>query len=193
MTRFDPFGQAHSGLRAALFDAATALGCSDFADPPQAECLAARVREALALLREHHAGEDRVLLAAIAEHCPDLAAGLRREHARCAVVAGEVEALLQRTTAATAAEREVLGVRVRSAWHGLLARELELMEREEVEGNRVLRAHRDDDELASLSDRVLSSIGPVRRTAWCRWILPALPARARAAFARRWQAMEACR
>jgi hypothetical protein len=58
----------------------------------------------------------------------------------------------------------------------LCCEHLRHMEREEQEANRMLQAHRTDDELGALHQRIVGSIAPERVARWLELILPAASA-----------------
>ncbi|MCK5942314.1 MAG: hypothetical protein KAI24_10125 [Planctomycetes bacterium] len=174
MTRVDLFLFAHKGLRAAMFATATQLARCDFRDPSAAAAAGAAVRRTLGFLQEHAEHENALIFGAIAAAMPDLAAGLHAEHALIHGQEEKLEPLLMRLARCGDTERVAVGCRLLGQWHVVVSQHLRHMEREEVEGNRVLQANLDDRALQALHGLVMARIPAARRAAWLELIRPAL-------------------
>jgi hypothetical protein len=179
MTRFDLFGAVHKGLRAALFDAVVQTGRVDFEQSEDALKVAAVVRRALGFLAEHAEHEEREVFPDVARLSAELAAELAADHSHVGGLEKQIRALLDRIPGAAACERVSIGRRLAHRLALLTAEQLEHMEREETVVNRLLWAHRADEQLLVLHARVVASIGSQRMAEWTELLLPALSARDR--------------
>lgn len=180
MTRHDLYTTVHKGIRAMLFDTARTLARTEFSRPEDAATAAAAVRSALALLDEHAEHEDAVIVPEVARLLPELGAALASDHARTdalhrgiAQLADRLDAVEDAADAPAAAERVAIGRRLHARFALLVAEHLQHLDREETEANRVLWAHKSDDELRAMEGRILASIPAPRLADWIALILPA--------------------
>jgi hypothetical protein len=174
MDRHDLYTTVHKGLRALLFEAAALVARTDFAQPEEAARARERLDQLLAFLDEHAEHEDEVILPELVRIAPELHADLRSAHARVHGLQAEIAALAARLPGASLAERVSLGRRLHERLGLLVAEHLRHMEQEEVTTNRMLWAHKSDDELRAMHARIVGSIPPARLAEWFGSILPAL-------------------
>ena len=181
--RFQLFTFVHKGLRAALFECAGLRARTDFEAPEESGAAARSVARLAGLLDEHAEHEDAVILPVVEALSPECFIALRAEHARTDGLQRDLVALAGRLVEAGAAERPAIGRRLHDRTTVLVAEHLLHMQREEQEVQRLLWAHRTDDELRALEGQVLARMTPARRAEWLGLILPALSLPERAAFA----------
>jgi hypothetical protein len=182
--RVDLYGMAHKALRNLLFEAASLAARTDLSSEAEARALAARIARLVGWLDEHAAVEDAAIMPELAAIAPELFASLRSEHARVEGAQRELEALARRLETASGPERASLGRKVHERLLRLVAEHIVHMEHEESDGNRLLWAHRTDDELRALQARIRATIPPARAAAWLAVMLPALSLPERAAVLR---------
>ena len=174
MERIDLFAVVHKALRAELFAAATLAARTDFRSPTDAAQAAAAARALVGLLEEHAEHEDAVVLPELAAIAAELHAAIAADHARLEALHREVTSVAARVeAAATEAEREPLGRRLHDRLGRLAAEHLLHMQREEVEVNRALWAHRTDEALIALHARITGRIPPDRKAAMLARMLAA--------------------
>lgn len=176
MQRTDLYTTIHKAIRAVLFDTTTRVARTAFADAGQSELAVAAVRRLLGFLDEHAEHEDDVLMPELAAVAPEVHAALQADHTRIGGMQQEIAVLCERSAVAAAAERHALGQRLQVRLHRLVAAQLAHLEREEVDANRALQAHRTDAELQALHGRILARIAPVRLAEWMALLLPELSA-----------------
>jgi hypothetical protein len=164
-----------------MFDAARVVARTDFDDAGAAAQAAGSVRRVLSLLEEHAGHEDRVILPEVAQLGPAVFADLQAEHSRIAGLQTEIAQLLDRLLAAPSPELPSLGRRLHERMSHLVAEHLRHMAVEETTANRLLWAHRTDEELRTLQGRVLGAIPPERMRTWAEIMLPAISPVERAA------------
>jgi hypothetical protein len=174
VTRFDLYAGVHKGLRAALFEAVALAARTDFGSDEESLRAAAAVRRVLGFLGEHATAEDAVIVPELLALAPELHAELLSEHARTGGLERDVLQVVARVEGAAGVERESLGRRLCDRLARLTAEHLRHMQREEQDANRVLWAHRTDEELLALHARILGVIPPPRTAEWLGIILPAL-------------------
>jgi hypothetical protein len=172
MDRLDLFTPLHKGLRASLFDAVRAVARADFRDDGETRAALAVVRDTLAFLDEQAAHADAVIWPEIAAAGPELGALLRSDRARIAGVERKCAELAARAAEASGVARLALARRLHASLAVLCAELLVHMDRLETQGNRLLWAHRSDEDLRALEARILALIAPERLGAWLALIVP---------------------
>jgi hypothetical protein len=174
MNRHDLYTAVHKGVRAALFQTASRIDRTDFADPAEAGAAALAARTLVRALASHAAHEDREVMPVLQRLAPEVHADLQADHARTEGMADEVLATVDRLAVAPAAERPSLGRRLHDQLWRLTAEHLRHMEREETQAMRALWAHQTDEELLAIHRRILASIPPAEMAAWSVVMIPAL-------------------
>lgn len=183
MARMELYGTVHKGLRAALFSATARAAGSDFTSAAEARAAAAAARDLLGLLDEHAALEDAEIMPELARLGPEVHAALHDDHSRLDGLQRDLAAIAERLEAAEdAVLREALGRRLHDRLGRLAAEHLLHMQREEQEANRILWAHRSDEELRALHGRITGRIPPARMARWLAVILPAVSGPERSAM-----------
>jgi hypothetical protein len=181
MERIDLFVVVHKALRAELFASTTLSGRTDFRSASEAARATSSARALVGLLEEHAGHEDAVVLPELAALAPELHAAIAADHAKLDALHREITALATRIEGSAAdAERVALGRRLYDRIGRLTADHLHHMQREEVEVNRTLWAHRSDEALAALHARIVRRIEPARMAFWLTALFAAssLPERA---------------
>lgn len=174
MERIDLFAVVHKALRAELFAAATLAARTDFRSATEAARASAAARALVGLLEDHAEHEDAVVLPELASIAVELHAAIAADHARLEALHREVLSIAGRVdAAATDGERAPLGRRLHDRLGRLAAEHLLHMQREEVEVNRALWAHRTDEALVALHARITGRIPPDRKAAMLAAMLAA--------------------
>lgn len=183
MTRIDLFTTIHKGLRAALFAAAARVDRCDFRSPAAAAAVADELGRLSALLDDQARHEERECVPELARIAPEAAGDLLAVRSRLRGLEQELLRIAARLEGAAEAERIALGRRLHDRLGPFIADHLRLMERKEVAIQRVLRAHRRDDELASIERRLFDRLPAARVVAWLDVLLPAVNEQEREALA----------
>ncbi|MDM7915126.1 MAG: hemerythrin domain-containing protein [Candidatus Eisenbacteria bacterium] len=182
MARNDLFTTVHKGIRAALFDSVREAARADYRDSESTQRVVLAVRQLLELLEEHARAEDAVIFPEVEKLGPAVYADLHGDHLRIGGLQTEIGQLLDRVIASEGTERESLGARLHEKLGRLAAEHLLHMEREETVANRLLRAHKTDDELIAMRVTILRSIEPLALTRWAGALLPEISPVERAGF-----------
>jgi len=181
MNRVDIYGLAHKALRALLFETAALAARTDFAGDAEAGRLAARVDTLLGWLDTHADHEDRHVMPELAAISPELHAALAADHGRVASVQADVRGWVARLRSSAGPARVAAGARLHERLLALTAEHLRHMASEESDANRMLWAHRTDDDLRGILARIRASTSPEHGQAWLTLLLPALSTPERAA------------
>jgi hypothetical protein len=171
MDRLDLFTPLHKGLRAALFDAVRAVARADFRVDAEARAALDAVERALAFLAEQAAHADAVLWPEIVSLGPELGASLRSDRVRVAGVEKKCAELAARSAEASGVARLALARRLHATLALLAAEHLVHMDRLETQANRLLWAHRTDEELRGIEGRVAARTPPGRMADWLALIV----------------------
>ncbi|MCB9904387.1 MAG: hemerythrin domain-containing protein [Planctomycetes bacterium] len=179
MNRIDLYTTIHKGVRRTLFETTLTVASTDFSSVRESTGACQSVREMLDFLEEHAAHEDEAILPELADCAPELLADLRAEHSKLDGLQREVLAIVERLSDASEAERIALGQRLELRLGRLVAAHLNHLCVEETEVNRMLWAHRTDEQLLAVQDRIVSSIPLARLAEWYALVIPALNLRER--------------
>ncbi len=172
--RHEMYVGPHKALRALFFEVATEVARSDFSLRSEAGSAAEAVRVLLDELSSHAEHEDAVILPELAVLAPELHQALAADHTRTEGLEHELSATAERLEAASEAERVSLGSRMVRQVNALLAEHLRHMAVEEGEAQRILWAHRTDEELAALVDRIMAMDPPPQVAAFVARMLQAM-------------------
>ncbi len=182
MRRMDLYSTMHKGLRAAMFDAAQAIARTEFGEAGPTGHAVAAARRLLAFLDAHAAAEDRVLMPELERLGPTVFADLQADHSRIGGLQMDITRDLDRLAAAAGEERIALGQRLHEKMNRLISEHLLHMHREETTANRLLWAHRTDEELTVLQRRIIGPIPADQLVEWAEILIPAINPQERAGF-----------
>ena len=173
--RHDLYRNIHAGLRLCMADALAAVGCMDENDPADLAAVILQMNELIVLFRGHLEKENAWIHPALEARQPGLTARIAHDHEdhleAFARLADDVLAL--RT--ALAPRR---GVAARVLYRDLaafVADNLVHMAAEEADHNAVLWSSYSDEELIGIERAIVESIAPPLKSAYMRWIVPAIP------------------
>ena len=180
--RHDLYRNIHGGLRLCMGEALSAVGRMDADDPADVAAVTLQVNEMLALFRGHLEKEDTFVHPALEARQPGSTSRIAHDHAEhvsaFARLAADVQALREASTprrraAARALHRDLAA---------FVAENLVHMAAEEADHNAVLWSTHTDAELLALEQAIVASVAPPLRTAYMRWMVPAIPHADRAAL-----------
>ncbi|TCJ17734.1 hypothetical protein EPD60_05980 [Flaviaesturariibacter flavus] len=172
MQRFNIFLLIHKGLRHLLFETATLLQQTDFANEAEAEAALDRVRETLLLFEEHARHEDHHVLPAVATYEPSVSDRFAQEHVTDHLLGQELTASVETFfLAPDAVARRERGDALRIAFNAFLVFNLQHMAKEESLLNELLWRYYDDSELQTLNARIVQSVQPWIADLAAHWML----------------------
>ncbi len=169
--RFDIYGPAHKGLRAAHGDILRRLGRADFSAPD--EVLAA-LRGHLAFCRRHLAHEDEFMHPALAARSPGATAEVERQHDEHLEDFERMERAIAAVERAEKADRPAAGHQLYLTFSTFVAADLAHMHWEETVLFPQLCALFSDAELAGMQAAIVESQGPEDKVVSVRVMMPAL-------------------
>ena len=173
--RHDLYRNIHAGLRLCMGDALSAVGRMDADDPADVAAVTLQVNELIVLFRGHLEKENAWIHPALEARQPGSTTRIAHDHkdhvAAFAQIAEDLSTLRNVAASRRAGAARVL-YRDLAAF---VADNLVHMAAEEAEHNAVLWSTHSDEELASIERAIVGSIAPPLKSAYLRWIMPAIP------------------
>jgi hemerythrin-like domain-containing protein len=169
--RYNVFNQIHKGLRGMLYNTATRLQQTDFAQST-ASTIVDQLEQVLVFFDEHAENEDQFILPHIRKHNAQLIDELEKDH--------EIDHHLTQTlfdyiqewrTATLAAQRETVGQRICFAFSEFIAFNLYHMNKEENVLMGLLWEHYTDAEIHQMELEIIQSIPPQTLMVESRWMM----------------------
>jgi hypothetical protein len=173
--RHDLYRNIHGGLRLCMGEALAAVGRMDADDPADVAAVTLQMNELLALFSGHLEKENTFVHPALEARRHGSTSRIAHDHVEhlsaFARLAADLQALREPSTprrraAARALQRDLAA---------FVADNLVHMAAEETDHNAVLWSTHTDAELVALEQAIVASIAPPLRTAFMRWIVPAIP------------------
>lgn len=180
--RIDLYTSIHKGIRALLFETASAAARLDPARDDEVDVLVASVERLLGFLDEHAEHEDNLVMPALRKVAPSLASRLAGEHVALDELQVDVGLAADAMALADADDRAPFAAALCRALNQLVAAHLGHMHREETEANAALWAAYTDDDLLAIQLRIVAGVAPPRMAQWMTFVLPALSPGERAAM-----------
>ncbi len=173
--RHDLYRNIHAGLRLCMGDALSAVGRMDADDPADVAAVTLQMNELIVLFRGHLEKENAWVHPALEARRPGSTARIAHDHedhvAAFARLAADLLALRNAPTSRRGAAARAL-YRDLAAF---VADNLVHMAAEETDHNAVLWSTHSDEELVGIERAIVGSIAPPLKSAYMRWIVPAIP------------------
>ncbi|RYY88130.1 MAG: hypothetical protein EOO15_09895 [Chitinophagaceae bacterium] len=172
MKRTNFFLLIHQGLRRLLFDTATLLQHTDFADEASAAAALDAVRETILLFETHASHEDVHILPAVATYEPSVADCFSKEHQEDLRIGQELIASVETFfLAGDADSRRDKGIDLLMAFNAFLVFNLEHMAKEERLLNELLLRYYTIAEVMAVQKRIVESTPPWIYDRLAHWML----------------------
>lgn len=171
--RLDLYDGPHKALRAFMFDTLQRLGRTDLGDAADRDAALAQVDALLRQCRRHLAREDEFLHRAIEARSPTSSGRLADEHRLHVDMIDSLDEQLTLLCRAEAAARTAHAARLYGELALFIAENLQHMQREQSEHNRVLWALYSDAELETIQQAWLAAAPPDERALMLRWMTAA--------------------
>lgn len=172
--RYDMYAFIHKALRAFMTDTLLSMGRMDCHDDTDTAVTLGQVRGLLDMCRAHLEHENRFVHTAMDARAPGSAERAEREHVEHQRVIDQLETDVFAVEQSQGEARERAAGRLYRQLAIFVAENLEHMQMEETEHNRVLWALYSDDELRGIEQAIVASQPPEKMIALMRWMLPAL-------------------
>jgi hypothetical protein len=173
--RHDLYRNIHGGLRLCMGEALAAVGRMDADDPADVAAVTLQMNELLALFRGHLEKEDTFVHPALEARRSGSTARIAHDHAEHLSAFARLAADLLALREASAQGRFAAARSLHRDLAAFVADNLVHMAAEEADHNAVLWSTHTDAELVALEQAIVASIAPPLRTAYMRWIVPAIP------------------
>lgn len=181
-TRFDIYGLAHKGIRAALADALAGAGRLDWQDHEETGRMVATVHELALLCRTHLALEEQFIHAAMEARRPGSTRDTVADHRHHVADIDRLEELALGLAHLPSLRREPAAYALYRHLARFTADNLAHMAMEESANARVLWETHDDAELHAMHQAIVAAQSPEQKRVSLRWMLPGMAPAERAAI-----------
>lgn len=170
--RYNPFNLVHKGLRAYMFDTALRLQSTDLVGDVLSITVVEQVAQLLDAVETHACREDHLINEPLESLDPKMSNLFQREHElnqRLGIVIKNL--LLDWYNAGNDTMRTCIVTRLTYAFNEFIVFNLDHMNREEIEINRILWKNYSDEEIHVTGQRLLQSVPPQKIAGSIRWIV----------------------
>lgn len=180
--RVDIYAFIHKGIRANLAQVMLAVGRMDGMDAAETQATLSDVRALLKLCHKHLDKEDQFVHPAMELRAPGSTQQIAHEHVEHEASIARLDTCVGAVEQATAAQRDAAIEALYRELALFTADNLQHMEYEQTEHNRVLWAHYSDAEIMGLERAIVASIPPEDMGLTLRWMVPYMNPAERALF-----------
>jgi hypothetical protein len=164
--RVDLYGVIHKALRVELFETATLIARTNFADPDDRSATIAAYRNTMGFVSEHGTHEDTFVNTAVESASPGLAADVVAQHEEIEALSASLDELVSELEASSGMAAIAAGARLHRAYSDFLAVYTGHMKLEEGAVSDALWSAYDDEQLAGIRTELQASIPPPRFAEW---------------------------
>ena len=175
MQRYNIFFPVHKGLRALLYDTATLLQQTNFADIEEAVKTISQVKTVVGLFEIHAHKEDSFIFPAIAAYEPSVVSAFEQEHEEDNALGKSLERWISAFEYAVApSAKQTIGEELTKAYIQFMVFNLRHMAKEEKVVNPLLWRYYRDSELHQITENILKNIPPQEMAFFSRWMVRGL-------------------
>jgi hypothetical protein len=180
-SRFDMYRFIHKAIRSLMFETASRVATTDFAEPAEAQAAGDAIARMTNILRAHADHEDRFVMPLVHAASAAVYRALNEDHDRVEALHRGLDLRVAELPGQKGPERVAVVRDLTTGLHRLIAEHLHHMEREERDANAALWARFSDGELVAVHHQILAAAEPAMRDTMMGYMLPALSASERAA------------
>lgn len=175
LRKTDLFTFIHKAIRSMIYNAASKLQSTDFADVKESEEMVSSLKQGLELLHEHAVHEDNIIFPEIAENEPEMIKILNDEHKDLETKLNNLLNQMDKINKTeNDQERLIYGEELNNLFNDFSASYLAHMNHEEATVLDASFKYLTDDELIAIRARIQSKIPPERHKIWLHWMLKSL-------------------
>lgn len=175
LRKTDLFTFIHKSIRSMIYNAASQLQSTDFADNNESEKMILSLRQNLELLHEHAVHEDNIIFPEIADNEPGIIKVLNDEHKELEIKLNKLINQMDKIYRTKIIdERLVSGAELNSMFNDFAASYLAHMNHEEATVLDASLKYLSDDELVAIRTRIQTKIPSERYKIWLHWMLKSL-------------------
>ena len=161
MLRYNAFNMIHKALRAMLYDTALTLQQTYFVNTEDAAEAFKKLNNVIEAFEQHGHHEDTILMPVIEKFQPETIASFEKEHVEDRRMGNDLKHLQNIYHAANSAEEKlVVGSAITKAFIDYMIYNLQHMQREEIDLNKLLWDHFTDEDILKIVDQIVASIPP---------------------------------
>lgn len=173
--RFNPFNQAHKGLRALLYDTALLLQHTNFTVEKEIDTAVERVKLVIALFAHHAEIEDSQVFPMIEEQAPSVVDDFESQHQQDHALSVELQKCLAHFTETnTTVQNQAAGHSLLQSFNSFLAFNVEHMKKEETIVNDCLWRYYSDEQLQKKVQEIAAATPPAQSKPFLFWVLKGL-------------------
>ncbi|HEX2683420.1 MAG TPA: hemerythrin domain-containing protein, partial [Ferruginibacter sp.] len=175
MLRYNIFNLIHKALRGKLYDTALAVQQTWFGDTADAASAFEKISEVIEAFEKHGYHEDTILMPFIEKFQSATIASFEKEHKDDKKMGNDLRQLQQiYLSVQTKEERIIAGSAITKAFVDYMIFNLQHMQREEIELNRLLWDHYSDDEIMLINKQIIDSIPADEMATSSLWFMQAI-------------------
>lgn len=175
MLRYNIFNMIHKSLRVMLYDTALTLQQTYFADTTDAAEAFEKLNSVINAFEQHGHHEDSILMPVIEDYHSGMIASFEREHIDDRRMGDGLKHLQNIYNAAQSSqERIIAGSAIAKSFGDYLVFNLQHMQREEIELNKLLWDHFTDDEIQKINDQIIAVVPPEAMALTTPWIMQSI-------------------
>lgn len=157
--RYNIFNQIHKALRSLLYETATLIQQTDFADVIESEEALKKIHQIVNVFEKHALHEDTYVLPAIASYDPALIQSFEQEHEEDNALGQRLKGLMNAfNNTVSSADRIDAGYGLQTAYVEFMVFNLNHMAREERILNIALWKHYSDVEIVGINNNIVANI-----------------------------------
>lgn len=174
MERYNSFLMIHKALRAMLYETASIIQQTNFADPEQSELVVEKIDMILYSFEQHARHEDISILPLLEIYEHQLVVDFEQEHLKDGELGNRLKHLLNIfNTAETAADKVFCGSFISKSFVEFMIFNLEHMAREEMLINQALWKHYTDEQLIMNNQKMVAAIPAEEKILISTWMIRA--------------------
>lgn len=172
MLRFNIFNMLHKALRAMLYDTALTLQQTSFTNKDEAIAAFKKLNEVIEAFEQHGHHEDSMVIPVIEKFQPAITASFEKDHIDDRKMGDDLKHLQNiYLSLQSQQERIIAGSAITKTFVDYMIFNLNHMQREEIELNKLLWDHYSDDEIQKINDQIVADIAPEEMMKVSQWMM----------------------
>lgn len=172
MQRYNSFTLIHKALRAMLYDTALTIQQTSFANNDESELALDKIENVLFLFEQHAHHEDTFVNPAVEVFEPGVGKAFEKEHVEDLRLSNQLKNLLNIYRNANFTDEKIIsGSAIAKSFIEFMIFNLQHMAKEEILLNEALWKHYTDEQIMSISQKIIASIPQEELTIAYKWMV----------------------
>lgn len=173
--RYNIFNQIHKALRTILFDTATLLQQTDFADAEESAASIQRLKDVIHYFEKHAYAEDHFVLPALEQYDASIVDLFEKEHIEDHELGEKLAAQLEQLERSLSIQSRIItGEAINITFIEFVVFNLRHMAKEEDILNKMLWKHYSDEELHAITQQIVAHNPPELMAVLAKWMMRSL-------------------